>query len=102
MNSYSNVVLVVGVTSIIALTVGLSPTPPPLPRQPYPGKTALAVARGVTSGMRPDIPGRFPPRLVALINRGWAGNEHAGRPSFTEILHELESIEDEEGSDDDA
>ncbi|XP_026405312.1 serine/threonine-protein kinase STY8-like [Papaver somniferum] len=58
---------------------------------PYDTMTPLQAALGVRQGLRPSIPENANPRLLDLMQRCWEGVP-SSRPSFSEIISELEGI----------
>uniref|UniRef100_A0A2P2LTC2 Serine/threonine-protein kinase HT1-like isoform X2 n=1 Tax=Rhizophora mucronata TaxID=61149 RepID=A0A2P2LTC2_RHIMU len=53
--------------------------------------TPLQAALGVRQGLRPDLPQDAHPRLLDLMQRCWEAIPEK-RPSFSEILVELEAF----------
>jgi hypothetical protein len=61
-------------------------------RDPYPGRTGLALAYSVANeGLRPRIPGYCPREYARLIVRCWDPDQH-NRPAFADILDELQTM----------
>ncbi|XP_077241357.1 serine/threonine-protein kinase STY46-like isoform X1 [Tasmannia lanceolata] len=58
---------------------------------PYDNMTPLQAALGVREGLRPMLPENVHPRLVDLMQRCWDAVPNI-RPSFTEIIVELEDL----------
>ncbi|XP_020583155.1 serine/threonine-protein kinase STY46-like [Phalaenopsis equestris] len=58
---------------------------------PYNSMTPLQAALGVRQGLRPELPENVHPTLLELMQRCWETSP-AKRPSFSEIIAELEEL----------
>ncbi|KAK9270111.1 hypothetical protein L1049_025685 [Liquidambar formosana] len=58
---------------------------------PYDMMTPLQAALGVRQGLRPDLPDNTHPKLLDLMQRCWEAAP-GDRPSFSEIIDELEGL----------
>lgn len=61
---------------------------------PYETMTPLQAALGVRQGLRPELPENAHPKLLCLMQRCWETVPEK-RPSFSEIIVELENLNEE-------